>query len=154
MNSISNRVLRKSVLHEDLIRIISKLEEIKSKLYKSSSVLSFSQAINHSFTPEEKDLLDERLFVDGDKYTTNDQLSEFIDWIIESVWKLETLDVTLAFEPTVESLGKILAQIEQKITMPVVVNVKVDTSLVAGIVIEFGGKYGDYSLKKKVEAIL
>ena len=70
--------------------------------------------------------------------------------LTQLVHGLPVVGVTLAFEPTNAFLTQLINMVHGKIANALV-NVRVDSTIVAGAIIEIDGKYHDQSVKKKIE---
>lgn len=61
--------------------------------------------------------------------------------------------VTLAVEPTEVLLGEVVGFVREFLVKESVVDLVVDRSILGGVVLDFAGKYWDFSVKKKVADI-
>lgn len=154
MSSLPDKILKNSLLQEDLNKIIVKLEDIKSRLYRSGVSANFSSQVDSLFTAEEKGAFEESALIVADSFQDPDQIEKFINDLIVRLQNIDSFSITLAFEPAIEITRSILRSIEQKVKSPVVVKISIDPSIIAGAVIEYSGKYGDFSVKNEVERIL
>ena len=64
------------------------------------------------------------------------------------VKKLETIVLTLAFEPNEKMIGKFASWVTSNVGSEKVLDIGVKNHLVGGATISYKGKYGDYSLSK------
>ena len=72
----------------------------------------------------------------------------FIDKFIQDVSTLPQVAITIAFEPDDSLLHNLSDWFLSNIKKQAVFDVKIDKSIVAGVIIFYNGKYFDYSVKK------
>ncbi len=78
--------------------------------------------------------------------------AEVRDELVSQLTGVETVRLTVAFEPTKEIKNKIYEWVKLWVGKGLVVEITQDKEIMGGAVVEFGGKYRDLSLKKKLEA--
>ena len=80
-------------------------------------------------------------------------LKDFLIKVQESVAAIPVLSLTLAFEPTVESMKALTDWFLLNLKKQVLFDVKVDTSIIGGALITFNGKFLDFSIKTKFDQV-
>lgn len=65
---------------------------------------------------------------------------------------LPEVRLTLAFEPDEKTIGEISDWCRREVDSSAMVRVEVDPSVLGGAKVSFGGKYGDFTVKKKFDA--
>ncbi|MEK7526183.1 MAG: F0F1 ATP synthase subunit delta [Patescibacteria group bacterium] len=85
--------------------------------------------------------------------TASSDRAGLLDQLTKQVQDLKTLDLTLSFEPTVETRQKIFTWVKTNMGEGVVINLKFDPTIIGGAQIAFNGKYVDLSLKKIIDTI-
>jgi len=73
-----------------------------------------------------------------------------IDKLIKEIKERPVVELTLSFEPSEKSLRKIGVWIEQNIEKNVLIDIRVDTGIVGGAVVEYNGKHFDGSWSKRI----
>ena len=76
--------------------------------------------------------------------------SDFLGGLKNSLLNLKEVKITFAKELGVELMEKVVAKINEGSKKKVVIDSFVDSSLIGGITISAGGKYKDYSVKRKL----
>lgn len=79
---------------------------------------------------------------------------QFVEEIIKELKAVPQVRITLAFEPDDSFTAKLNEEISRQIGQKVILDILVNHHIVAGIVVEFLGKYKDYSLESKVDEYL
>jgi F0F1-type ATP synthase delta subunit len=78
-------------------------------------------------------------------------LETYINLVKQAVGNLKTLKLTLALSPSQELIDEIYSWINQNLSPDIIIDIKVEQSLIAGSLIEFEGKYKDLSIRTKLE---
>jgi hypothetical protein len=81
-------------------------------------------------------------------------LKAFFDKLQENITKLPILSITLAFEPTEETLKLLDEWFMLNIKRHYVFDISVSPEIIAGTTINFNGKYLDCSIKTKFDKII
>ena len=81
-------------------------------------------------------------------------LKEFLKKIIEEIYDLPILTLSLAFEPNAKTLLALSEWCIVNLKKQLLFEITVDPSIVAGSILSFKGKYADYSSKTTVAAII
>lgn len=74
---------------------------------------------------------------------------EYLKGLKKELEKLAELKLTLAFEPTGKTLDKIHNWVTNNVGGGVVLEITVNPTILAGAILAYKGKYGDYSLRRK-----
>jgi F0F1-type ATP synthase delta subunit len=78
---------------------------------------------------------------------SNSPLKDFFDKIREKVSSMPVISLTLAFEPGEETLKILSDWFPLNINRQILLDIKIDTNLIAGAYISFNGKYLDSSVR-------
>jgi F0F1-type ATP synthase delta subunit len=78
-------------------------------------------------------------------------LEKYLNLIKEKVQSFKFLKLTLAINPSEELVETISYWITKNIGQMVLIDLNFDKSIIAGGLIEFEGKYKDFSIKSKLE---
>lgn len=136
----------------DLNELIDKLEKLKSKSFTTGD--SFEKKIISVFSEEQGQTL--LNIVEQEKISLNNPLSisKFLDNLLRGLKVIPVVQLRLAILPTKDILEKISDWLIENLGGKCVIDVTVDPKILGGIVLESGGLYRDYSLAKRVDAML
>ena len=81
------------------------------------------------------------------------EVPAFITKLTESINELPTVHLTLAFAPRRQLITVMSQWFMVNFQQVVLLDIKVDKSIMGGSIVEFNGKRQDYSLRKQVEDI-
>lgn len=79
------------------------------------------------------------------------QDEEGLSKLLKLLGELKILKLTLAISPTPAMIDDISTWVKKNVGQDVVLDIKMDESIIAGAQISLDGKYGDYSLKPDYE---
>lgn len=79
---------------------------------------------------------------------------DYLEEIITYLNSLPVVNLKLAFEPSEIFIRHVNQVLSEQKGEKVVLNISVNPEIVAGVVIEFGGKFADYSYQKQAEHYL
>lgn len=133
----------------DLNNLILDVEELQGAVYttgKKSLSQKVSARVSQGFgkiikTQEEEKKLPSNL----------QELSNYFDELKSFLLGLPQLRLELAFDPSLEFLSQISNWFEATGGKKVILAISVNPQILAGVRIEFGGKFRDYSLGKRLE---
>lgn len=77
---------------------------------------------------------------------------QFLTEVKQVVAELPEMDITVAHELTVTEYSALAEKVRQVAGRPLVLSVSINPFILAGMQLSFGGKYGDYSLRRRLEA--
>ena len=80
-----------------------------------------------------------------------DKINNFLIGLKVNLQKFKVLKLSLAFESSENSIDNIFSWVLKNLGDGIILDIKTDKSLLGGAIIEFNGKYKDYSLKKALE---
>lgn len=141
-NPFSN-VLSQIQSRDDLIKVLDELSILKNSLYQTKEN-TFDQVLKTQVREKIAHEIDAVLVANSDKAGVIKELTRQIE-------SLKTLELTLGFEPTKETIQKIFAWVRTNLGEGIVVGTKYDPDIVGGVLISFNGKYADLSLKKAID---
>lgn len=81
-------------------------------------------------------------------------LKTFVENIQSTIASMPTITLTIAFEPTPETLKAITNWFVMNIKKQVLIEFTVDPSLIAGAKLTYNGVFKDYSVKEPVEKLI
>lgn len=89
----------------------------------------------------------------GENLDNTDRQLEVLNAMEERLHHLPEIRIKLAYEPDADVLSDIRNRLEAEIGKPPVLDLEVDSGLVGGAIIEYQGRWGDFSLAKKMEKL-
>lgn len=81
-------------------------------------------------------------------------VKELLDLYIDHLKNIKVATITLAFDPDLSYLKQLHSEIVLFLNEQVLLNVLVDSKIVAGIIVEFDGNYIDLSIESKINKFL
>lgn len=133
---------------EDKNTFTLQLQEIQGKLFSPKAEL---QEILEKIIPYEQK---EKLLLFAHKYGASlSEMKSFENFLVQmqqAIQHLPEVSITLACKPTQQILESIISWFCTQTKQPVLLDVRVDASLIGGAVIGYKGKYQDFSIKKKL----
>ncbi len=143
-NNLINELITKRQADEFLWN----LDEIKESLYKNKQ--STVILIKKRFSFATATFLINYFQDEKNNMSNKDIISDKINKIRVKIDSIPIFDLTFAITPSAEYLEKISNLIENQLNRHIFINVKIDPSIVAGAIIQYDGKHGDYSLANKL----
>jgi hypothetical protein len=115
---------------------------------------NLEQVLMEQFGIEKKDKF-MRLLQDANVNTQSaTTLKAFFDKMREEVAALPVLPLTIAFEPTDQTLKLLSGWINLNVKKQIIFDISVNRHLVAGAAITFNGKFLDFSFKERFDKIV
>lgn len=130
----------------------ARLTTISHAVYQSG--FNLEAALAETFGLRKKDKFIALLRENNISAESSAALTEFLTRLQEKVSQLPVLSITLAFEPKEQTLKSLSDWFLINKKSQVLFDIRVDESLIAGVAIEYQGKYIDYSTKPLVARIL
>lgn len=128
---------------EDRNQLVAELQLVQQALFSTDQQKIediYSSQIRH----EVSEALQE-LFQTGDRQAVFSAFEAYLH-------QLEVVQIVLAFEPSQDQLELLADSIQSSEGNPRLIDLKVDPTIVGGMRVAVGGKYGDYSLRTKITA--
>jgi F0F1-type ATP synthase delta subunit len=124
---------------------VSRLERVTQQIYGTS--FSLEKSLQEQFGIQKKDKFMAFLRDNEVNNESNSALGEFMDKIISKINSLPVVNLTMAFEPDQLTLRDI-SQWFVLNNKQVLLEIKVDTQMVAGAVVDYNGKHNDFSVRE------
>lgn len=97
----------------------------------------------------EVQILQEYAKLKGINFGLKSNVKEVIKQAINDLKQVPTLTLTLAFDPSLNTLKRIVMLLENEIKYKFFLKTKLDKSVIGGAIFELNGKVFNYSLKNK-----
>jgi F0F1-type ATP synthase delta subunit len=128
-----------------------KLDQIMASIFETKFELD--QVLGKYFSISQKDKFLKFLRVNKIDPKRPTDLKQFFEKIKETVAGMKVLNLKLAFDPSEKTLMNFSAWFRMNVKKQFLFEITVDPKLVAGVEINFNGKYLDLTLRKTIEQI-
>ncbi len=125
-----------------------RLSNILDKMFEND--FNLEKALIEEFGIEKKDKFIMQLH--ENKLSTN--INDFLKTLPEIVAKIPIITITIAFEPSQETLQSISQWFLINLKTQYILDLQIDRKIIGGAVINFNGKYKDYSIKPLFNEII
>ena len=129
-----------------------RLNAIVEQMYTAN--YNFEKAINQQFGIQKADTFLKLLRDNGLQNATLREVQEFLKKIQEIVKNISVVSLTLAFEPSDDTLKTFAQWFVFNVRKQVVFDITVDHHLIAGVKINYNGKFKDYSVGPLFEKLV
>lgn len=82
---------------------------------------------------------------------SQEDFENYLELIQRKLTQLKVLKITTAIVPTKETVDEIFYWAQNALSKSILLDLNTDPTLIGGIIVEYQGKYKDYSFKKKLE---
>lgn len=133
---------------EDMTYLLSLLGSLSSELFKKDR--SFGQILEQDISYQKGFTIKKIAAAHQVDLENASEVVNFLNKLSEKINALPIVTITLAFSPRADLVTNISQWFTVNFGQPVILNIKVDPTLMAGSVISFNGKIKDYSLKQQL----
>lgn len=126
---------------------LGQLNQLEEDMFKQS----FDEVIGSLLPYQQKSSFQQVLHEHKIEHTDLVKIQDIIASIRSFVQSIPVLSITLVKPPREALLRKIMNAVSDQTQQPLFLNVNVDPAILGGSKLEWGGKYQDYSLSKKLE---
>lgn len=145
-------ILRSSITTLDQLEQISfEIDALLDSLYKTWKG-SFEKSLD-SISPETSQAIKATIKENKISLDNIGQLKELLTGLKEQIHKLKPIEITLAFSPPEAIIKNIFDWVIKNLGFGLILDIKIDKTILGGAIINFNGKYKDYSLKKRMDEI-
>lgn len=145
---ILNRIYTK----EDADAFVSSVDTFLSQLYTNSGSDTVT-LIKKTLPPETLDTVQNALYAQKISPLDKERIHVFFTHLKEVMRKLKIFKLTLVFNPPYAFIQKLHVWIQENIGIDIILSIQKDPALIGGTVIEYGGIYRDYSLRKQLDEV-
>jgi len=139
---------------EDKNRLYSEIEVVLAAIYKEGELVKvLSSQVSRTLAEYvgNPPASQARALRAGE--TSQEIIPQKLSDLKKSLDELVVVKLTLAFEPSKSTIDKILAFLRQNLGEKTILEVKFESKILGGVIFEFRGLYGDYTLKTKLEEV-
>jgi len=140
LTTIKNTLAQSQDLKEFLTNPIISIENKKEIIEKIFSTELDSLIINFI-----------KVLIDKDRFSTFNEICEAFGKSMDDAKNISRIQVTSAVQMTDETKNRLKTKLETKLNKNVILDLSVDSAIIAGLVIKMGDNILDMSLKHKLE---
>ena len=129
---------------------ISEIDMLLDSLFKTQN--GFEEGLN-AISASHSQMLKEALLKNNIQASSPSIISEYLHALKEEIRKLKTIKLALAFEPRQHTIDNLFTWVSQNLGSGIILDIKLDKTILGGTIVELEGKYQDFSLKKKLEEL-
>lgn len=152
----------KNLPHNEFIREIKTVKEMKDILGKLSEIGaesfsqngSFEKKIAAIFRPDEADAFFAICKEEGVSLSNPVAVSALVNRLTSNLHSLFVVKMDLAILPTKDTVNAICSWFEEKLGVKIILDVTVNPDILAGFEIEIGGFYKDCTIRQKLDSIV
>jgi len=151
MEDFFSQISQEIITQEDLLSFLDDINTTKKAIFQDPSkplLQKIQNKTSRGFQEILKQLLATPLFRGKRKQI------EFLDELRNYLLSLPKIKLTLAFQPNKEFLKQISDWLQKTVGQKIVLNIFVNPHIVGGAIIEYKGRYLDFSLIKEIQQFL
>lgn len=139
------------ITKEDLIILLEEINLTENFIFKDVST-PLSEKLKGKTRHGFRDLV-EKLEKESSFFRSPNQQFSFFQNLKKNLKKIPQLKLELVFEPSIEFLLKIKQWFKEKNKQEVILDLSVNPEIVGGTIIEYQGRYRNFSLAKKIDEL-
>jgi len=151
MEDFFSQISQEIITQEDLLSFLDDINTTKKAIFQDPSkplLQKIQNKTSRGFQEILKQLLATPLFRGKRKQI------EFLDELRNYLLSLPKIKLTLAFQPNKEFLKQISEWLQKEVGQKIVLNIFVNPHIVGGAIIEYKGKYLNFSLIREIQQFL
>jgi len=152
IKEVAKELREKIITIEDLNALFDQISVIENFLFKDIKT-PFSEKLKGEIK-EDLRLIVENLEKKGIIGKLPNEQFSFFEKIKSELKKFLLIKLEIAFEPSEDFLLNIKKWLKENVQQETVLQIKTNPNIVAGLIIEYQGKYLDLSLAKKIDEII
>lgn len=137
---------------EEALDFSARLKKISEKVFEND--FSVEKAFMEQFGIKKKEKFITLLRDNNINTESNSHIGDFFNKVQEKLSSLASVSLTIAFEPTEQTLKFLSEWFLVNTKKQVLFDIKVDRNLVAGALISSNGKYLDFSVRQKFDQLV
>lgn len=136
--AIYSDLIKVLLTREDVNKLLWEIGVLRESLFKTDAG-AFANILKSQVRKQVADVIE--------KYISAGDRVALLDFLEEKFKETPDIKLTLAFDPTQETIQKVSKWVKMSVG-DVLIDYKVDRSIIGGAIVEYGGKIGDFSVKK------
>lgn len=135
----------------DRMMLQRSLEKMEEKLFQTKGK-SISELITCFFPKKQADSILSLCRTNAISLDNSPQVEQFIKTLAKQMNDLPVLNVTLAFEPSEETITLLSTWVQSNIGHGVLLGIQIDKTILGGAIVQWQGIYKDFSLLKTIDS--
>ncbi len=137
---------------EDLLSLFSQISQLQELAFKGEGLLSKKAS---SLKEDLKSLYHLILEAEEKMVVFDDPKSQFdfLESLKKELSQVPILKIQLAFSPSLETVEKISRFLKKEVGRKIILDILVNPEIVGGAILEYQGKYLNFSLAKEIEKL-
>ncbi len=152
MKSLKEKVQNYIYTKEDLNLFMRDAEKISDLAFENPK-LSLGEKIEKAKEKISNKFYDFFLELFQDKHSDKEKILKELADIKEELLKLPVLKIQLAFLPAQTFIEELSDWLKRNLKKKVLLDIKVNPTIVGGVILEYRGRYLDLSLKREIEKL-
>ncbi len=145
MTASLNKLLLENIhTKEDLDSLVSEISQLLASLYKTEK--TFDMILESGISATTAGFIERNL-----KKKDHATLIAGLTDLSKLLQQIRTIHLTFGFEPTHEAISNIHKWLLTNMKNIYVLEINYDPKILGGVVVEYEGRFGDYSLRKRVD---
>jgi len=151
MEKVFEKFLEKVITKEDFILLLEEINSLERFIFKETKK-PLSEKIKGEVREEFRNIIEK---LEKEKIITRspDQQFSFFDNFKKYLKNIPQLKLEIAFLPSEEFLLDVKNWFKKEKNKEVILDLTVNPKLVAGAIIEYEGRYGNFSIAKKIDEL-
>ena len=137
---------------EELIFFLEEIARVRQIIFKDKEV-SLSKKMEGKVSRELKKFL-ESLEKEGVISGSRERQSAFLEKLEKELQSLPEIRLEIAFSPGDDFLNKISQWFEKELSQKIILDLTINPKVVGGAIIEYQGKWRDFSLAKEIDQLI
>lgn len=143
-----NNFLDKIKTKEDLINILNEIATIKQIIFKNKDWPHFKEELKNKIS-----IFFEK-FVEGlEKIKLDPRNLSFWEDLERKLKNLDEIRLEIAFQPTDSFVENLSEWLKKELGRKIILDIKYNPKIVAGAIVEFKGKWADFSIAKEIDKL-
>lgn len=141
-------IIKKIITKEDFLILLEEIEQIENMVFKNTKIPLSERAkgkISEELRGFIKELEKEKSFLN----LPQKQFS-FFQQLKKNLKKIPQIKLELAFYPSPEFCFLIKKWFQDNLQINLILDIIINPKIAGGVIIEYQGKYGDFSLAKEI----
>lgn len=152
MDKVFESFVKKIITKESLLFFLEEITRVQQIVFKNTKV-PLTERLKGIVSEELRNYLKE---LEKKKIipTLPHQQNSFLDKLKKYLQAIPQVKLEIAFTPTEDFILKISNWFEKEFHQRIIIDINVNPKIVGGAIVEYHGKYGNFSLAKKIDVLI
>jgi len=151
MSSSTNEWISVVYTVADKMKILDCLRGLQESVYRTQGQ-TWNEVLTTRIDEDVAEIITKKLSQGSGELSVS-QKNSIVQELITSVNELEICKITLAVKPPREIIKSICNWLRSNVTGNIILDVLCNPDMLAGVIISYQGKYGDYSLRSRFDTL-